>query len=135
MFKKAPRILFFIDGDLPSKKEYAAAARLGPNTSFRNAQYINEEGALETCDGVAGEVPKRYAEAYPTAEAALESYAKMLEDAAKAEDTDDGPELDFGGKAPAPAPSPVEPKQEAPAKPGKPPVAWTPNAGAPTETK
>jgi hypothetical protein len=121
MFKKAPRILFFIDGDVPSKKEYAAAARLGPNTSFRNAQYINEEGALETCDGVAGVVPKRYAEKYPSAEDALTAYARVLEDAANDED-DDGP-------------APVEPKQEAPAKPGKAPVAWTPNAGASTETK
>lgn len=70
--KHLARILFFVAGVAPSAKDYAAAEKLGANVSFRNANAVPAEGALEQCDGVAGAVPARYAEAYPTAAEALE---------------------------------------------------------------
>lgn len=69
--RKYPRILYFIKGVLPSDEAQDVADTLGPNVAFRNANFVAETGALEKCDGVAGEVPARYKEAYPTAEEAL----------------------------------------------------------------
>lgn len=135
MFKKAPRILFFIEGDAPSKKEYALAARMGPNTVFRNAAYVPSEGSLETCDGVTGAVPTRYAEAYPSGDAAIEAYNAALDaDLAEAEDDGNQQALDLQPVTPAapvqPAPAAkVTPAPAAPAaKAGD--AGWTPNAPA-----
>lgn len=116
MFKKAPRILFFIEGDAPTKREYALAARMGPNTVFRNAGYVPVEGSLEVCDGVTGAVPTRYAEAYPSGDAAIEAYQASLDaDLAEADDGNQQ-ELDL---------QPAKPAKPA-AKAGD--AGWTPNA-------
>lgn len=119
MFKKAPRILFFIEGDAPTKREYALAARMGPNTVFRNAGYVPVEGSLEVCDGVTGAVPTRYAEAYPSGDAAIEAYQASLDaDLAEADDGNQQ-ELDLQPAKPA---KPAKPA----AKAGD--AGWTPNA-------
>lgn len=77
---KVPRILFFVDGPTPSLRDLAVAAAIGANVVFRNAQAVpGDAHSLEICDGVAGEViPPLYAEAYPTAEDAVENYKAYL---------------------------------------------------------
>ncbi len=72
--RKWPRILFFILGALPTAEEVGEAEALGFNVVFRNALLVPAEGALEACDGVAGEVPERYAAAFPSAEEVLEEF-------------------------------------------------------------
>lgn len=126
--RKFPRILFFVAATMPTDEDFIAAEKLGPNVSFRNASMIPEEGALEHCDGVAGQVPERYGEAYPTAEEVIAEYEAERE--ARAAKLD-------GGKAEAteqtkasPAPTAAKPAT-APATPKaavKPAVAWQPNA-------
>lgn len=133
MFKKYPRILYFISGTVPTKEQVREAQKFGPNTSFRNATLVSSEGALEAADGVAGDVPTRYAD-YTSAEDAIAAYEAELAQ----------PELDFEGEGegggdskapatPAPAPAPAAttaPKAPAPAATPKPAAkaAWTPNA-------
>lgn len=71
---KPAKILFFINGVLPTKADYEAATKLGNNANvlFRNAQHVPKEAhALERCDGVAGEVPEIYENAFPSAEEAI----------------------------------------------------------------
>lgn len=58
---KYPRILYFIAGSAPTKDEATEAAKLGPNTVFRNVLHVKDE-MLEACDGVAGAVHARYAD-------------------------------------------------------------------------
>jgi hypothetical protein len=72
--RKWPRILFFINGSIPSEEEVAEAESLGFNVTFRNALFVAAEGALEACDGVAGDVPERYAAKYPSAEEVVEEF-------------------------------------------------------------
>src|SRR6187431_160443 len=71
---KPAKILYFIEGPLPTKDDYQDAAKLGSgaNVVFRNAQQVpNEQHALEVCDGVAGAVPEIYEKAFPPAEKAI----------------------------------------------------------------
>lgn len=70
--KHQARILFFVAGVAPSAKDFAAAEKIGADVVFRNANAVPADGALEIADGVAGAVPPRYKEAYPTAEEAVE---------------------------------------------------------------
>lgn len=89
---RVPRILFFIKGTLPTLEEQLEAEDLAPaRVSFRNANLVREEGALEICDGVTGEVPARYKKAYPTAKKALEGFAEARKAAyaAKAKSADE----------------------------------------------
>ncbi|AJD83164.1 hypothetical protein [Paracoccus phage vB_PmaS-R3] len=90
---RIPRILFFIKGTLPTLEQSLEADKLAPmRVSFRNANLVPEDGALEACDGWHGEdTPKRYRKAYPTAEEAAENYTKAREEAyaAKAKAADD----------------------------------------------
>lgn len=67
------KILYFIEGPLPTSEDYAKALELRANVMFRNAQAVpvDSSSALEECDGVAGEVPPSYAAKYPPAEAAI----------------------------------------------------------------
>jgi len=72
---KLPRILFFVNGTTPTLEQQLEAEKLAPcRVSFRNALLVSDEGALETCDGVAGEVPARYKEKYPTVRKAIEKF-------------------------------------------------------------
>ena len=70
---KPAKILYFIDGPVPTKADYAGAYALAPgNVVYRNSQHVPAEPhALEQCDGVAGNVPEIYAKAFPKAEEAL----------------------------------------------------------------
>lgn len=80
MATKYPFILFFIDGSMPSREQQLAAERMAPaRVAFRNAQYIGTDGSLEICDGVIGEVPKRYAD-MPTAEEAIAAFVKKRDE-------------------------------------------------------
>ena len=80
--KHLARILYFVAGVAPSAEDFEAAEKLGANVSFRNANAVPAEGALEICDGVAGEVPERYAEAYPEAKEAIAKKKKAHAEAA-----------------------------------------------------
>jgi len=77
--KQQAKILFFITDAMPTAKELAAADELSAHVVFRNANYIPAEGSLEHCDGVAGTVPKRYAEAFPKAKEAIAAHKKANE--------------------------------------------------------
>jgi len=68
---KQPKILFFIDGPVPSEADQVAVYELNTSVVFRNAQHVFSVD--EECDGVAGDVPKAYAN-YPTAAEALKIY-------------------------------------------------------------
>lgn len=117
--KKYPVILFFIASVMPTEEDYAAAEQLGPNVRFRNASMVPAEGCLEKCDGVAGQVPERYADAYVSAEEAIEAFEQARADGEQ-----------------KPAPAALKPaKTKAPAKVEAPAkqqaakaVAWKPNA-------
>lgn len=65
---RVPRILYFIDGMVPTDDQKDDIARFGPNASFRNAQLVSDVAmsALEECDAVAGDpIPARYAATFP----------------------------------------------------------------------
>lgn len=97
---KAPKILFFVDGMAPSAEDLAAASEINGQVVFRNARAVPSEGALETCDGVAGKVPPQYSK-LPTAEqATAKRAAKVKALASKV------------GDSPAPA-APVAPQGNA----------------------
>lgn len=130
MFKKYPRILYFISGTVPSSEQVREAQKFGPNTSFRNATLVSSEGALEAADGVAGDVPTRYAD-YISAEDAIAAYEAEPAQL----------EFDFEGEGggdskapatPAQAPAPKAPAQKAPAPAATPKpaakAAWAHNA-------
>lgn len=112
MIKKTV-ILYFIAGMLPTDKDRAEAAKLeGSNAlvKFRNASAVpSEPHALEVCDGVAGAVPKIYAEKFPSSDKAVK--AKEAEFKALQEKVADKP-----------APKAPEKKESKPA------ANWTPNA-------
>lgn len=74
MARKWPRILFFINDALATPEETEEAEALGFNVVFRNALHVAAEGALEACDGVAGEVPECYAKAFPSADEIVEQF-------------------------------------------------------------
>lgn len=71
--KRYPRILYFIKGVMPSAEAQEVAEEYGPNVAFRNANFVPSSGALEACDGVAGDVPDTYKD-LPTAEEALSKF-------------------------------------------------------------
>jgi len=87
---KQPKIIFFIDGPVPSEAEKLDAFDLGVPVQFRNAQHVSR--VEEECDGVTGHVPEAY-KGYATAEDALKAYkAEVKKARAKL--------LEVGGKAP-----------------------------------
>lgn len=59
------KILFFINGAVPTESDKAQAASISGRVVFRNAQFANSE-SCEQCDAVAGAVPANYAAAFPT---------------------------------------------------------------------
>lgn len=87
---KLPRILYFINNVNPTDDEVEAAAKIRGNVSFRNARNIPEDGALEACDGVAGEVPTRYAKKFEHFEQAIAKFDESLKKA-KVESGDSEP--------------------------------------------
>lgn len=67
--RRASKVLFFINGAMPTEAEYAQAEEIGPGCVFRNARKIVPGAPLENCDAVAGAVPDDYAAIFPMAEA------------------------------------------------------------------
>lgn len=127
---KPARILFFIVGAMPTADDYEAAEAIGANVSFRNASAVPPDGALEECDGVAGAVPARYAEAFKPAAEAVEAFKAAA--AAKRKASGDVPAPVSVGSAPAPAGDANAPadKVQAPAA-GNAPTAPAGTAAAP----
>lgn len=73
---KPAKILYFINGPLPTKEQRKEAEDIKASVHFRNAQYVpSESHALEICDGVAGEVPEIYKKAFPNYKEALKKKA------------------------------------------------------------
>lgn len=58
-----PRILFFIQGSVPTAEQIDEATKLGRNVAFRNVNFIRPDDFIEDFDDVAGVVPSQYAEA------------------------------------------------------------------------
>lgn len=116
---KKPFILYFVDGPIAGVED-RLNAQLYPlgQVQFRNAKrVVNVE---EGVDGVAGTVPPLYQD-HPTAEEALDAYAKKLTAARKktgdkqapkaTKKASEMPELgEEPVKAPVPVPKPVEKK-------------------------
>ena len=77
---KPAKILYFVNGTLPTPNDFKKASEISGNVVFRNANFVpNEEHALEICDGVAGNVPEIYAKRFPSAEIAVREKANQLE--------------------------------------------------------
>lgn len=69
VMKRLPRVLYFVDGMVPSAEDREAIKQYGPKAAFRNAQMVSNvpTSPLEECDFVAGPaIPARYANTYPT---------------------------------------------------------------------
>lgn len=131
---KPAKILYFIDGPSPSSEDFHAAQALKAQVVFRNAQMVpSEKHSLEDCDGVAGDVPPIYADAYPPAKEAIAKKDAELKDLSSK--VGDVPAPKRGQKtesetAPVPTPNPDAPTIAAPKVDDKPkgkPAAWTPN--------
>ena len=86
MFKmvKPPVILFFINGSNPTEENFKTAMASGMSVKFRNGLNVPESGALEKCDGVGGDVPPRYAETFPPADAVMKAYFEAMGSSAAA---------------------------------------------------
>lgn len=122
--KKYPVILFFVAAAMPTAEDFEAAEQLGPNVKFRNASMVPAEGCLEKCDGVAGQVPERYAEAFVSAEDAIAAYEEARKEGAQTP----AAEALKPAKATAPKAADKPASASATAKPqAKPAVAWKPN--------
>ncbi len=76
---KQPKILFFINGPVPSEKDYEEAAEIGVAVSYRNTLFVGGVAA-EPCDGVAGDVPKEYKK-FPTAKQAVAKWKDAIKKA------------------------------------------------------
>lgn len=124
---KPAKILFFVDGNAPTPEDFAAAAELNAQVMFRNARAVpSEPHSLEICDGVAGKVPKLYADAYPEAGEAIKKKAAELK--ALASKVGDAPAPKASSKA-ADKPAAATQGQKAPAAApqGGSAPAWNPN--------
>lgn len=127
---KPAKILFFVDGNAPTPEDFAAAAELNAQVMFRNARAVpSEPHSLEICDGVAGKVPKLYADAYPEAGEAIKKKAAELK--ALASKVGDAPAPKAASKpaaAPAKGQTPAQGQQAPAAAPqGGSAPAWNPN--------
>lgn len=54
------RVLYFINGPVPTQEQIEEAEGIRGKVSFRNATCVTPEEALEKCDAVAGLVPHGY---------------------------------------------------------------------------
>ena len=123
---KPAKILYFVDGVSPTPEDFEAASKMQAQVVFRNARAVPPEGALEECDGVAGKVPKLYADAYPEAGEAIKKKAAELK--ALTSKVGDAPAPKASGKA-ADKPAAATQGQKAPAAApqGGSAPAWNPN--------
>jgi hypothetical protein len=76
MKRPAMKIIFFVDGNAPTKEEYDAAQTLGMGVVMRNARKIVLGAPLENCDAVAAlkeeTIPKDYLAVFPQGEEGME---------------------------------------------------------------
>ena len=79
---KLPVILYFIKGPLPSEADVKKASSYDGSAKvvYRNGNHVEDTDSLELCDGVAGAVPARYKEKFPSAEDAVKSFKKEKKD-------------------------------------------------------
>ena len=60
---KTPKVLFFINGPVPTADDLQQAAELeaqGNKVGFRNVQWVTPDAGIEIFDALAGAVPKMY---------------------------------------------------------------------------
>ena len=99
--RKLYKVLFFIPGMTATSEQRDEALNFGPHVSFRNAQHVKEEDALEECDAVYGPaVPPLYAAAYPWACSIVDFYNGKLETVPMAPTEAADPALDSGAGDP-----------------------------------
>lgn len=109
---KAPKILYFIDGPVPSPADKAEANALrgkGVSVVFRNARYVEVDGGVdEPADGVTGAViPASYAE-HASADTVVTAFqAKLAAELAAVHPL--SAQLATGGAAGAPVTDPAKP--------------------------
>lgn len=109
---KAPRILYFLRGPVPTNEERNDAHRYGTNVAFRNASLVGTDDACEICDGVAGAVPVAY-KGKPDGKAVISAHLAKIEYKEPV-----AAEVTFAPVAPAaPVTPPAPPAPEAPAAP------------------
>lgn len=102
--RRASKVLFFVNGAMPTEAEYAAAEAIGPGCVFRNARKIVPGAPLENCDAVAGAVPEDYAEIFPVAGEDME-----VEPGAMPEGIVSRPERGHAASSPGNGPDDVRP--------------------------
>lgn len=61
--KKQKKILFFINGTLPTEKELEFSKTCVDKVCFRNIQFLDNNGCIESCDFMLGEIPAKYKKA------------------------------------------------------------------------
>lgn len=115
---KSPKVLYFISASSPTIEDREKAVTFGPGTVFRNAVHVPESGALEACDAVAGDVPKRYSK-LPHARDYIEWLTETrAADKAKEDARIPGePDPELVGKMASNAPTPKGKKQATAANP------------------
>lgn len=97
---KPAKILYFINGPLPSEKDRKEAENIKGTVHFRNAQHVPDEPhALEICDGVAGCVPKLYEKAFPDYKEALKKKAAEFKQLSDKVGDEEPPQLTDAQKA------------------------------------
>lgn len=56
------KVLFFIDGSLPTEAEITSANSIKGKVCFRNATMVGDDHKPEDCDYVCGHVPEAYSD-------------------------------------------------------------------------
>ena len=103
------KILFFINGPVPTEADKLEASEIVGKVVFRNANFAASEQP-EPCDGVAGAVPENYKALFPVAGAEIPEPAESDKPKAKP------------GRKPKAEPEPIQ----TPLIPAE--NSWTPNA-------
>lgn len=97
--RRAAKVIYFVNGHMPSSDDIDAAEAIGSGVVFRNALKIVPGAPLENCDAVAGAVPDDYAGVFPAAKS-----NHQINDEQLAEDAANGVERPnrskFGGNNP-----------------------------------
>jgi hypothetical protein len=58
------KVLFFVQGSMPTPEDFESAKAFGPGVVFRNASLIDPTGPIEQADECAGAVPDNYTKAF-----------------------------------------------------------------------
>lgn len=74
------KVLYFVDGMMPTEAQLLDAEQYGPYVCWRNAQYIDPEDTdgFEDCIAVTGVVPPNYARFFPAAVPLADYHAGKL---------------------------------------------------------